>query len=157
MVTSIVSTYTGRKVRDRIAMTGETTLRGRVTPVGGIKEKILAAKRAGITTLLLSEENRKDIEEIKPDYIRGLTFHYVRTNDDVLQLALEPQRNNNGSEGSRRRGLESRSFGSFPFLTDMDSLKFLAVIPARYASTRFPANRWHGSAANRSSGTSGSR
>ena len=60
-------------------------------PVGGIKEKILAAKRAGITTLLLSEENRKDIEEIKPDYIRGLTFHYVRTNDDVLQLALEPQ------------------------------------------------------------------
>ena len=91
MVTSIVSTYTGRKVKDRIAMTGETTLRGRVTPVGGIKEKILAAKRAGITTLLLSEENRKDIEEIKPDYIRGLTFHYVRTNDDVLQLALEPQ------------------------------------------------------------------
>ena len=91
MVTSIVSTYTGRKVRDRIAMTGETTMRGRVTPVGGIKEKILAAKRAGITTLLLSEENRKDIEEIKPDYIRGLTFHYVRTNDDVLQLALEPQ------------------------------------------------------------------
>jgi len=91
MVTSIVSTYTGRKVRDRIAMTGETTLRGRVTPVGGIKEKILAAKRAGITTLLLPEENRKDIEEIKPDYIRGLTFHYVRTNDDVLQLALEPQ------------------------------------------------------------------
>ena len=91
MVTSIVSTYTGRKVRDRIAMTGETTLRGRVTPVGGIKEKILAAKRAGITTLLLSEENRKDIEEIKPDYIKGLTFHYVRTNDDVLQLALEPQ------------------------------------------------------------------
>ena len=72
-------------------MTGETTLRGRVTPVGGIKEKILAAKRAGITTLLLSEENRKDIEEIKPDYIKGLTFHYVRTNDDVLQLALEPQ------------------------------------------------------------------
>ena len=91
MVTSIVSTYTGRKVRDRIAMTGETTLRGRVTPVGGIKEKILAAKRTGITTLLLPEENRKDIEEIKPDYIRGLTFHYVRTNDDVLQLALEPQ------------------------------------------------------------------
>ena len=58
--------------------------------MGGIKEKILAAKRAGITTLLLPEENRKDIEEIKPDYIRGLTFHYVRTNDDVLRLALEP-------------------------------------------------------------------
>lgn len=89
MVTSIVSTYTGRRVKERIAMTGETTLRGRVTPVGGIKEKILAAKRAGITTLILSEENRKDIEEIKAEYIAGLEFHYVRTNDEVLQLALE--------------------------------------------------------------------
>ncbi len=88
MVTSIVSTYTGRKVRDRIAMTGETTLRGRVTPVGGVKEKILAAKRAGIKELILSEENRKDIAEIKPEYIDGLTFHYVRTNDEVLQQAL---------------------------------------------------------------------
>ncbi|MCM1300344.1 MAG: endopeptidase La [Alistipes senegalensis] len=89
MVTSIVSTYTGRKVRDRIAMTGETTLRGRVTPVGGVKEKILAAKRAGIKELILSEENRKDIAEIKSEYIDGLTFHYVRTNDEVLQLALQ--------------------------------------------------------------------
>ena len=89
MVTSLVSTYTGRKVKERIAMTGETTLRGRVMPVGGIKEKILAAKRAGITELILSEENRKDIAEIKPEYIEGLTFHYVRTNDDVLALALE--------------------------------------------------------------------
>ena len=71
MVTSIVSTYTGRKVRERIAMTGETTLRGRVMPVGGVKEKILAAKRAGITELILSEENRKDIAEIKPEYIDG--------------------------------------------------------------------------------------
>lgn len=81
MVTSLVSTYTGRKVRERIAMTGETTLRGRVMPVGGVKEKILAAKRAGITELILSEENRKDIAEIKPEYVEGLTFHYVRTND----------------------------------------------------------------------------
>lgn len=88
MVTSIVSTYTGRKVCERIAMTGETTLRGRVMPVGGIKEKILAAKRAGITELILSEENRKDIAEIKAEYIAGLTFHYVKTNDDVLKLAL---------------------------------------------------------------------
>ena len=88
MVTSLVSTYTGRKVKERIAMTGETTLRGRVMPVGGVKEKILAAKRAGITELILSEENRKDIAEIKPEYIEGLTFHYVRTNDDVLKLAL---------------------------------------------------------------------
>ena len=89
MVTSIVSTYTGREVKERIAMTGETTLRGRVTAVGGIKEKILAANRAGITELILSDENRKDIEEIKADYVAGLTFHYVSTNDEVLRLALK--------------------------------------------------------------------
>ena len=89
MVTSIASTYTGREVKERIAMTGETTLRGRVTAVGGIKEKILAAKRAGIAELILSEENRKDIEEIKADYIEGLTFHYVSTNDEVLSIALK--------------------------------------------------------------------
>ncbi len=69
-------------------MTGETTLRGRVMPVGGVKEKILAAKRAGITELILSEDNRKDIAEIKAEYVAGLTFHYVRTNDEVLALAL---------------------------------------------------------------------
>ena len=92
MVTSIVSTFTGRKVKERIAMTGETTLRGRVMPVGGVKEKILAAKRAGITDLILSEDNRKDIEEIKADYVEGLTFHYVRTNDEVLALALEEKK-----------------------------------------------------------------
>ena len=91
MVTSLVSTFTGRCIRDRIAMTGETTLRGRVMPVGGIKEKILAAKRAGINEIILSEENRKDIAEIKEDYIKGMTFHYVRTNDDVLRLALRPE------------------------------------------------------------------
>lgn len=73
-------------------MTGETTLRGRVMPVGGVKEKILAAKRAGITDLILSEDNRKDIEEIKADYVEGLTFHYVRTNDEVLALALEEKK-----------------------------------------------------------------
>ncbi len=89
LVTSIVSTFTGRKVQDRIAMTGETTLRGRVMPVGGVREKILAAKRAGITDLILSEENRKDISEIKADYIAGLKFHYVRTNEEVLELALK--------------------------------------------------------------------
>ena len=89
MVTSLVSTYTGRRVKDRIAMTGETTLRGRVMPVGGIKEKILAAKRAGISEIILSEDNAKDIAEIKEDYIEGLKFHFVRTNDEVLALALE--------------------------------------------------------------------
>ena len=89
MVTSIVSTYTGRKVTERIAMTGETTLRGRVCPIGGVKEKLLAAKRAGITDLILCEDNRKDVSEIKPAYLAGLNFHYVRTNDDVLKLALQ--------------------------------------------------------------------
>lgn len=89
MITSIVSTYTGRRVKERIAMTGETTLRGRVTPIGGVKEKILAAKRAGIKTILLPEENRKDIEEIRKEYIEGITFHYVKTNMQVLDLALE--------------------------------------------------------------------
>ena len=89
MVTSITSTYTGRKVKDELAMTGETTLRGRVLPVGGIKEKILAAKRAGITHIVLSEENRKDILEIKADYLEGIEFHYVRTVDEVLALALK--------------------------------------------------------------------
>ncbi|MBR0394695.1 MAG: endopeptidase La [Alistipes sp.] len=89
MITSIVSTFTGRKIRERIAMTGETTLRGRVTPIGGVKEKVLAAKRAGIHTILLPEENRKDVEEIKKEYLEGLEFHYVRTNEQVLDLALE--------------------------------------------------------------------
>ncbi len=89
MVTSIVSTYTGRKVKERIAMTGETTLRGRVMPVGGIREKILAAKRAGITDIILSEDNRKDISEIREEYVAGMNFSFVRNNDDVLALALE--------------------------------------------------------------------
>ena len=89
MITSIVSTFTGRKVTERIAMTGETTLRGRVTPIGGVKEKVLAAKRAGITTILIPEDNRKDVEEIKPEYVAGITFHYVKTNEQVLELALQ--------------------------------------------------------------------
>ena len=69
-------------------MTGEITLRGKVLPVGGIKEKILAAKRAGITDIILSKENKEDILEIKPLYLNGLTFHYVSTIKDVLDLAL---------------------------------------------------------------------
>lgn len=88
MATAIVSIFTGRKVRAKIAMTGEITLRGKVLPVGGIKEKILAAKRAGVTDLLLSADNRKDITDIKEQYIKGLTFHYVESVDDVLKLAL---------------------------------------------------------------------
>ena len=77
MVTSLASSFTGRKVRSKVAMTGEITLRGKVLPVGGIKEKILAAKRAGITDIVLCEENRKDIEEISDRYLEGLTFNYV--------------------------------------------------------------------------------
>jgi ATP-dependent Lon protease len=88
MVTSLASTFTQRKVRSRLAMTGEITLRGRVLPVGGIKEKILAAKRAGITDILLCIDNKKDIEDIKPVYLEGLTFHYVRDISEVLDFAL---------------------------------------------------------------------
>ncbi|MDE5976291.1 MAG: endopeptidase La [Muribaculaceae bacterium] len=88
MATSLASAFLGRKVRDKIAMTGEITLRGKVLPVGGIKEKILAAKRAGITDIILSDDNRKDIEEINKKYLSGLTFHFVETVEDVLNFAL---------------------------------------------------------------------
>ena len=88
MVTSIASSFTQRKVRAHLAMTGEITLRGRVLPVGGIKEKILAAKRANIKDIILSVENKKDIDEIKEEYLKGLTFHYVRDIREVLDFAL---------------------------------------------------------------------
>ena len=87
MVTSMVSAYRRKKVRSGIAMTGEMTLRGRVLPVGGIKEKILAAKRSGIHTIIISEENRKDVEDIKEIYIKGLTFVYVKGIQDVIDAA----------------------------------------------------------------------
>jgi ATP-dependent Lon protease len=88
MVTSLASAFTQRKVKKNLAMTGEITLRGKVLPVGGIKEKILAAKRAGITEIILSEENKKNLEEIKEEYLKGLTFHFVNTIMDVLNIAL---------------------------------------------------------------------
>lgn len=88
MVTSLVSAFTQRKVRKNLAMTGEITLRGKVLPVGGIKEKILAAKRAGIKELILCRENEKDINEIKSEYLKGLTFHYVADIQQVVDLAL---------------------------------------------------------------------
>ncbi|MEA5260169.1 endopeptidase La [Arcicella aquatica] len=88
MTTSIASALTQRKVRPHLAMTGEVTLRGKVLPVGGIKEKILAAKRAGIQEIILCHKNRKDVEEITPSYISDLTFHYVDMVDEVLQIAL---------------------------------------------------------------------
>lgn len=88
MVTSLASSFTKQKVKKELAMTGEITLRGKVLPVGGIKEKILAAKRAGIKEIILSEDNRKDIDEIKDAYIKGLTFHFVKTIIEVLDIAL---------------------------------------------------------------------
>jgi len=88
MLTSLVSLFTQRKVKKSIAMTGEITLRGKVLPVGGIKEKILAAKRARIKEIILSEDNRKDILEIKEDYLKGLTFHYVSEMSEVIDLAI---------------------------------------------------------------------
>ncbi|WP_286832443.1 MULTISPECIES: endopeptidase La [unclassified Proteiniphilum] len=88
MITSLVSMFTQRKVRPNLAMTGEITLRGKVLPVGGIREKILAAKRAGIKDIILCKENKKDIEEIKDDYLKGLTFHYISDVKEVIDLAL---------------------------------------------------------------------
>jgi ATP-dependent Lon protease len=95
MATSMASAYTQRKVRKGVAMTGEITLRGKVLPVGGIKEKILAAKRANITEIILSEENRKDISEIKDIYIKGLKFVYVENIMDVFKYALLDEKTEN--------------------------------------------------------------
>ena len=88
MTTALVSAFTKRKVRPRIAMTGEMTLRGKVLPIGGVKEKILAAKRAGITDLVLCQDNRKDVEDIAPKYLKGLSFHYVKDIQEVIDFAL---------------------------------------------------------------------
>jgi ATP-dependent Lon protease len=88
MLTSLASIFTQRKVKGKLAMTGEITLRGKVLPVGGIKEKILAAKRSGIKEIILSNKNRRDIDEIEKQYVKGLVFHYVATVDEVLKIAL---------------------------------------------------------------------
>ena len=92
LLTSLVSLLTQRKVRSKLAMTGEITLRGKVLPVGGIKEKILAAKRAAISTIILSKENEKDILEIEPHYLKGLTFHYVERMKEVVEVAVLNQK-----------------------------------------------------------------
>lgn len=92
MLTSLVSTLTRRKVKARLAMTGEITLRGKVLPVGGIKEKILAAKRANIKEIILCEDNRKDVEEINEKYLKGLKFHYVSDMKEVIKIALLKQK-----------------------------------------------------------------
>ncbi len=98
MLTSLVSSYTQRKVKNKLAMTGEITLRGKVLPVGGIKEKILAAKRANIKEIILCRENEKDILEIKESYLKGLTFHYVTDMKQVIALALTKQKVQNAKK-----------------------------------------------------------
>jgi ATP-dependent Lon protease len=92
MLTSLVSLFTQNRVKKSLAMTGEITLRGKVLPVGGIKEKILAAKRANIKEIVLCHENKSDIDEIKPEYLEGLTFHYVKEMSEVLSIALTNQK-----------------------------------------------------------------
>ncbi|MDT0685801.1 endopeptidase La [Autumnicola psychrophila] len=92
MLTSLVSLFTQKKVKKSIAMTGEITLRGKVLPVGGIKEKILAAKRARVKEIILCEENERDIKEIKEDYLKGLKFHYVRDMSEVIDIAVTKQK-----------------------------------------------------------------
>lgn len=98
MLTSLVSSYTQRKIKNKLAMTGEITLRGKVLPVGGIKEKILAAKRANIKEIILCKDNEKDILEIKESYLKGLTFHYVTDMKEVIQLALTKQKVKNAKK-----------------------------------------------------------
>ncbi len=98
MLTSLVSSYTQRKIKNKLAMTGEITLRGKVLPVGGIKEKILAAKRANIKEIILCKENEKDILEIKESYLKGLTFHYVTEMKQVIDLALTKQKVSNAKK-----------------------------------------------------------
>ena len=98
MLTSLVSLFTQRKVKKSLAMTGEITLRGKVLPVGGIKEKILAAKRARIKELILCKENEKDILEIKKDYLKGLTFHYVTDMHEVIDIAVTKQKVKNAKK-----------------------------------------------------------
>ncbi len=88
MLTAIASLFTQRLVKKKLAMTGEITLRGKVLPVGGIKEKILAAKRAGISQIILPIDNKKDIDDIKKEYLKDLSFHYVKNMTEVLELAL---------------------------------------------------------------------
>jgi ATP-dependent Lon protease len=96
ILTSLASLFTQRKVKPFLGMTGEITLRGRVMPVGGIKEKILAAKRAGLKEIIMCEHNRKDVQQINPDYIKNMKFHYVKHMDEVIELALLKTRVKNG-------------------------------------------------------------
>jgi ATP-dependent Lon protease len=88
MLTALASAFTGKKIKPYLGMTGEITLRGQVLPVGGIKEKVLAAKRAGMREIILCWQNEKDVDEINPDYIKGVKFHYVKSMNQVIEMAL---------------------------------------------------------------------
>ncbi len=105
MFASLVSVFTKRVVKTNVAMTGEITLRGKVLPVGGIKEKILAAKRAKITDIIISEYNRKDIEDIDEKYVKGVTFHYIDSMIDVVDIALSPAQKNNTTKADQHEDL----------------------------------------------------
>lgn len=104
MLTALASLITNQKARGQVAMTGEITLRGSVLPVGGIKEKVLAARRAGVREVILPEKNRKDLVEISPHMREGMTFHFVRQMDEVLRIALEePAPRRDGPRAARGR------------------------------------------------------
>ncbi|MGZ5287753.1 MAG: S16 family serine protease, partial [Flavisolibacter sp.] len=89
MLTALASAYTNKRIKPYLGMTGEITLRGQVLPVGGIKEKVLAAKRAGLKEIIMCWQNQRDVEDINPDYIKGLSFHYVKTMGQVIDIALQ--------------------------------------------------------------------
>ena len=106
MATAMISAFTQRKVRRDVAMTGEITLRGEVLPIGGVKEKVLAARAAKITTIVLPKMNRRDVTQISPRILHGLTFRYVESMDEVLAIALLPPEADDAGRagGGRRRG-----------------------------------------------------
>jgi ATP-dependent Lon protease len=95
MLTALVSAFTSRKVKANLAMSGEITLRGKVLPVGGIKEKLLAAKRSGMKQIILSEQNKKDVEAIEPEYLKGVKFTYVSRMSQVIDESLLKQKGSN--------------------------------------------------------------
>ena len=108
MLSALTSAFTHRPMKPFLAMTGEITLRGKVLPVGGIKEKILAAKRAGLKEVLLCKDNRKHVEEIEPEFIAGLNFHYVDKMDEVLEFALGLERPKSSENGMLKKASKKK-------------------------------------------------
>jgi ATP-dependent Lon protease len=107
MLTALASAFLNAKLKPFLAMTGEITLRGKVLPVGGIKEKILAARRAGITDVILSDDNRKDVEDINKDYLKGMKFHYVKKMNEVLEIAMQKKSSANGKSAALKTRLRA--------------------------------------------------